>query len=99
VSRVLSLLLLVVLTVTALLAAAPTEEPVIESVAARVGKKRGSFSDRPRFRGPRGRRVTDDSAAIQELIDAKTGSIRFPAGSYRVTRPLVVDLTRSASRH
>ena len=36
----------------------------------------------------------DDTAAIQALIDAKAGSIRFPAGTYRITKPLVVDLDK-----
>jgi hypothetical protein len=64
-----------------------------ESVAARVGKKRGSFLTVLDF-GAAGDGKTDDTAAIQELIDAKAGSIRFPAGSYRITKPLVVDLEK-----
>jgi len=70
-----------------------TQEKSQESVAARVGKKRGSFVTVLDF-GAAGDGQTDDTAAIQELIDAKAGSIRFPAGSYRITRPLVVDLNK-----
>jgi hypothetical protein len=38
--------------------------------------------------------VADDTAAIQELINSKTGTIRFPAGTYRITRPLVIELDK-----
>src|SRR5438045_699759 len=62
-----------------------------ESVAARIGKKRGSFLTVLDF-GAKGDGTADDTAAIQALIEAKIGSLRFPAGSYRITRPLVVDL-------
>src|SRR5947208_3398462 len=64
-----------------------------ESVATRIGKKRGSFLTVLDF-GAKGDGKADDTAAIQELIDAKVGSLRFPAGSYRITRPLVVDLDK-----
>ena len=36
----------------------------------------------------------DDTAAIQSLVDLKAGSIRFPAGSYRITKTIVVDLDK-----
>jgi len=36
--------------------------------------------------------VADDTAAIQRLIDAGTGTVQLPRGVYRVTKPLVVDL-------
>jgi len=92
-----SLLVLLVgaaIVTTGLLAAARVDEPPVqESVAARVGKKRGSFLTVLDF-GAKGDGTGDDAAAIQELIDAKCGSIRFPAGSYRITRPLVVDLDK-----
>src|SRR5438105_9465371 len=64
-----------------------------ESVAARIGKKRGSCLTVLDF-GAKGDGMADDTAAIQELINAKVGSLRFPAGSYRVTKPLVVDLDK-----
>jgi hypothetical protein len=64
-----------------------------ESVAERIGKKRGSFLTVLDF-GAKGDGVSDDSAAIQEVIDAKAGSIRFPVGTYRMTKPLVVDLDK-----
>jgi len=34
----------------------------------------------------------DDTAAIQAAVDAKIGEVRLPRGTYRVTRPIVVDL-------
>src|SRR5262249_37677245 len=64
-----------------------------ESVAARIGKKRGSFLTVLDF-GAKGDGVSDDSAAIQEVIEATAGSIRFPAGTHRITKPLVVDLDK-----
>jgi nitrous oxidase accessory protein NosD len=86
-----------VLGITALAAAfamAPGDEPQPgESVAARVGKKRGSFVTVLDF-GALGDGVTDDAAAIQELINAKAGSIRFPAGTYRIKKPLLVELDK-----
>src|SRR5262245_37580886 len=64
-----------------------------ETLATRVTKKRGSFLTVLDF-GAKGDGVVDDTAAIQELIDAKVGSLRFPAGSYRITWTLVVDLDK-----
>jgi Right handed beta helix region/Periplasmic copper-binding protein (NosD) len=76
----------------AFFAAAPADEPQPgESVAARIGKKRGSFLTVLDF-GAKGDGLADDAAAIQEVINAKAGSIRFPAGVYRITKTLVVDL-------
>jgi hypothetical protein len=37
----------------------------------------------------------DDTAAIQKAIDAGIGQVRFPAGVYRLTRPLVIELDRT----
>ncbi len=36
--------------------------------------------------------VADDTAAIQRAVDSRVGSIHFPKGKYRITRPVVVDL-------
>src|SRR6266568_1321934 len=78
----------------AIYAAALADEPQPgESVAARIGKKRGSFLTVLDF-GAKGDGVADDTAAIQEVINAKAGSIRFPAGTYRITKPLVVELDK-----
>ena len=38
--------------------------------------------------------TTDDTAAIQKAVDAKTGTIYFPKGVYKITRPIVVELDR-----
>jgi hypothetical protein len=75
-------------------AAAPNEENQSrESVAARIAKKRGGFSTVLDL-GAKGDGQADDTATLQEIIDGKCGSIRFPAGAYRITKPLVVELDR-----
>jgi hypothetical protein len=83
-------LALILAVLAAVLSAQP---PAGESVATRVGKKRGSFLTVLDF-GAAGDGKADDAPAIQELINAKTGSIRFPAGSYRLTKTLEVDLDK-----
>lgn len=93
-TRLLRLLVGLGLTIAAAMYAAPNEENQSgESVATRTAKKRGSFLTVLDL-GAKGDGQTDDAAAIQELIDAKSGSIRFPAGIYRITKQLVVDLNR-----
>jgi hypothetical protein len=64
-----------------------------EPVATRVTKNRGNSLTVLDY-GAKGDGQSDDTAAIQELIDAKCGSVRFPAGAYRLSKPLVVDLDR-----
>ena len=63
--------------------------------SGRIGgkKSRASFITVLDY-GATGDGATDDTAAIQALIDLKAGSIRFPAGTYRITKPLVVDLDK-----
>ncbi|MEX2173767.1 MAG: right-handed parallel beta-helix repeat-containing protein [Pirellulaceae bacterium] len=56
----------------------------------RESKKRATVLDY----GATGNGLVDDTAAIQALIDAQAGTIRFPAGAYRITKPLVIDLDR-----
>jgi hypothetical protein len=62
-----------------------------EGLGQKVGKKRASFVTVLDF-GAKGDGVADDAPAIQALIEAKAGTIRFPAGTYRIAQPLVVDL-------
>lgn len=38
---------------------------------------------------------TDDTVAIQSAIDSGASSLHLPAGSFRLTRPLVVDLDKT----
>lgn len=64
-----------------------------EADAEKVTKKRTGELTVHDF-GTLGDGAADDTAAIQKAIDAKAGSIRFPAGTYRITRPLVVDLDK-----
>ena len=37
---------------------------------------------------------TDDTAAVQRAVDAGAGAVRFPKGTFRLTRPVVIDLDR-----
>jgi hypothetical protein len=64
-----------------------------EGLGQRVGKKRASFVTVLDY-GAKGDGVADDAPAIQALIDAKAGTIRFPAGTYRLTQPLIADLDK-----
>ena len=64
-----------------------------EGLGQKVGKKRASFVTVLDF-GAKGDGVADDGPAIQALIEAKAGTIRFPAGTYRLTQPIVVDLDK-----
>ncbi|QDU06944.1 Pectate lyase superfamily protein [Gimesia aquarii] len=44
--------------------------------------------------GVRGDGKTDDTAAIQKMVNASAGSLRFPRGLYRLTKPIVIDLNK-----
>jgi len=44
--------------------------------------------------GARGDGKADDTAAIQKMVDASVGSLRFPRGRYRFTKPIVIDLNK-----
>jgi hypothetical protein len=37
----------------------------------------------------------DDTAAIQRAVDSQIGGVRFPKGTYRLTKPVVIDLDRA----
>jgi hypothetical protein len=43
---------------------------------------------------PSGDGKTDDTAAVQTMLDAG-GAVRFPRGTYRLTKPIVVDLDKT----
>ncbi|WP_197168240.1 glycosyl hydrolase family 28-related protein [Neorhodopirellula pilleata] len=38
--------------------------------------------------------VTDDTSAIQRAVDASIGELHFRAGTYRITRPIVIELAK-----
>jgi hypothetical protein len=76
-----------------ILATAGGQQQSGSSAVERVAKKRASFLNVIDF-GAAGDGQADDTSAIQAAVDAKAGSIRFPAGSYRITKPLVVELNK-----
>ncbi len=47
-----------------------------------------------RSHGARGDGQADDTAAIQQAVDAG-GSITFPTGTYKLTRPITIDLDKT----
>ena len=49
--------------------------------------------------GATGDGVTDDSAALQQALDTTTGTLVFPAGAYRISRGLKVDLAARGHTH
>ena len=63
--------------------------------AGKVGgqKSRASFITVLDY-GALGDGSTDDTAAIQSLVDLKAGTVRFPAGTYRITKTIVIDLDK-----
>ena len=44
--------------------------------------------------GAMGDGIEDDSEAIQHAIDVAGGLIEFPRGDYRITKPIMVELTK-----
>ena len=51
-------------------------------------------SNSVRDHGARGDGSADDTAAIQKAVDAGTGAVFLPRGSYRITKPILLDLAR-----
>jgi hypothetical protein len=54
-------------------------------------KLTGSVTDR----GARGDGVADDTQAIQETVNQHLGAVTFPRGTYRITKPIVIDLAKT----
>ena len=44
--------------------------------------------------GAKGDGVSDDDAAIQKAVDSKAGTIRFPPGTYKLSKTIEVDLDK-----
>lgn len=84
---------LALVTGVALLPARDESQPSSGSVSSLVAKKRASFLN-VLDASARGDGQADDTSAIQALIDSGAGTIRFPPGIYRLTRPLEIDLDR-----
>lgn len=66
-------------------------------VAAQNEKPTARFvDDQPAYsvksHGAKGDGVSDDAEAIQKAVDSKSGSIRFPAGNYRISKTIEVNL-------
>jgi hypothetical protein len=47
-----------------------------------------------RDHGAKGDGAADDTAALQAAVDAAAGVVQLPPGTYRVTRPVVIDLDK-----
>lgn len=47
-----------------------------------------------RYHGAKGDGTADDTTAIQKAVDARAGIVHFPPGTYRITKPVVIDLDR-----
>src|SRR4051812_47887742 len=47
-----------------------------------------------RAHGARGDGEADDTAALQKAIDSGAGAIRLGKGTYRLTKPVVIDLDK-----
>lgn len=62
-------------------------------VAARQPSTRPATGN-VRDHGAKGDGTADDTAAVQAAVDAAAGEVRLPAGTYRITRPIVVELDR-----
>ena len=64
-------------------------------LAAAIGFAPSTAGDKPtsvKQFGATGDGETDDTAAIQKAVDSGIGEIRFPKGTYRITRTITVDL-------
>jgi hypothetical protein len=48
-----------------------------------------------RDRGAKGDGTSDDTEPIQNTIDNGSGAVHIPAGTYRVTRPIIIDLAKT----
>jgi len=48
-----------------------------------------------RDHGAKGDGTTDDSVAIQAAVDRAVGVVQLPPGTYRVTKTIVIDLTKT----
>ncbi len=49
----------------------------------------------PKLFGTEGDGVTDDSVAIQHAIDEGDGTLDFPKGTFRISKPIVIDTTKT----
>jgi hypothetical protein len=57
------------------------------------------FSGNVQDRGAKGDGKADDTEAIQNAVDYSEGAVYFPPGTYRITKPIVIDLARFGFRH
>ncbi|MBA4188354.1 MAG: hypothetical protein C0467_10155 [Planctomycetaceae bacterium] len=48
-----------------------------------------------REQGAKGDGTTDDTQAIQHAVDAATGLVQLPPGTYRITKTIVIDLAKT----
>jgi hypothetical protein len=54
----------------------------------------GQPSGNVRDHGAKGDGTADDTAAIQKAIEVSAGAVYLPPGTYRITKPIVIDLDK-----
>jgi hypothetical protein len=74
--------------------------PLFVAIAFVVLARVSAFSAEPpsktvRDFGALGDGTADDTAAIQKAVDSGVGAIAFPKGSYRLTKPVTIDLDKT----
>ncbi len=67
------------------------------ALAARTGRTE-HLEDAPagkvHMQGARGDGIADDTAALQAAVEAGAGLVQLPRGTYRITKPILIDLDK-----
>lgn len=92
--RILSTVCFVTLAIVGLYLLSPADSHRVLSQEQTQASRQSAGSKTVLDYGARGDGIIDDTAAIQKMVDASVGSLRFPRGRYRFTKPIVIDLTK-----
>jgi hypothetical protein len=65
-----------------------------ERAFSQESRGRDGTEENVRTFGAVGDGKADDTAAIQKAVDAGGGVVRLPKGTYRITRPIVIELNK-----